>query len=244
MCQDKRVKNKILILAALVVLMGACPVRALAAAHFTLNPASANETTGQNFVVTVGVDSDTSKVIGIDIQGTFDASKLEIESIDKANVPDDGYQFTYTSSQAIIHNDTGKFELTLPSANSSVYTGVVAKHDLLKITFKPKAAGVATLNYVCAAGSVADTNIIDQSGSDVVDCASNQSGSYTISDGSSGSSPTATPTSGSSSSSSSTATATPTTAASLPDTGTVANTVALLVLGISGMAAAWYLKSI
>lgn len=240
-----RVNNKLIILAAALFMGVALPVKAMAAPHFTLDPSSANETVGQNFVVTMGVDSNTSKVIGIDIQGTFDASKLEIESIDKATIPDDGYQFTYVSSQAIIHNDTGKFELTLPSANSSVYTGVVAKHDLLKITFKPKATGVATLNYVCAAGSVADTNIIDQSGSDVVDCASNQSGSYTIADsGSSSPSSTPTPTSSSSSSSSTGATATPTTAASLPDTGSVSNTVALLVFGISGMMAAWYLKSL
>lgn len=237
-----KMRNKLLMLSGLLVWGFLTPAKAMATPHFTLSPSSANETTGQNFVVTMGVDSDTEKVIGIDIQGTFDASKLEIESIDKADVPDSGYQFTYTSGQAIIHNDTGQFEVTLPSANSSVYTGVVAKHDLLKITFKPKTTGVATLSYVCAAGSVADTNIINQSGNDVVGCSANQSGSYTIA-GASGSSSTPTPT-GTSSSASSTSTPIPTTTASLPDTGSVANTVALLVLGISGMMAAWYLKSL
>jgi LPXTG-motif cell wall-anchored protein len=232
--------NKLLTVLGFLALGFLFPVRAMAAPHFTLSPASANETTGQNFTVTMGVDSGTEMVIGIDIQGTFDASKLEMVSIDKGSVPDDGYQFTYTSGQAIIHNDTGQFEVTLPSANSSVYTGVVAKHELLKITFRPKAAGVATLNYVCAAGSIADTNIINQAGNDVVDCGSNQSGSYTIADaGGSSSAATPTPTS----TSSSAATAAPTTS-TLPQTGGVENTVALLILGISGMMAAWYLKSI
>jgi LPXTG-motif cell wall-anchored protein len=242
-----RVKNKLLTAVLVLALMIVCPARAMATPHFTLNPSSASETTGSNFTVTMGVDSNTSKVIGIDIQGTFDASKLQIVSIDKAaNIPDSGYQFTYTSGQAIINNTAGTFEVTLPSANSSVYTGVVAVQDLLTITFKPTASGTATLDYVCTAGSVADSNIIDQSGNDVVDCTANQSGSYTISGTNSSSSVTNTPTPTSTSSSSSTAaTATPTKGASLPDTGSVANTVALLVLGISLMALpAWYLKSI
>lgn len=217
------------------------PVRAAATPHFTLNPSSASETTNQNFTVTIGVDSNTDPVIGIDIQGTFDASKLQIQSIDKVS-SDSGYQFTYVSSQAIIHNDTGKFELTLPSADSSVYTGVIAKQDLLTITFKPIASGTGTLNFVCAAGSVADTNIINQAGNDVVDCSANQSGSYTITDGSNGNSPTATPTQ---TSTSAAATAVPTTTSQLPQTGGVGDTIILLILGISLMALpAWYLRSL
>ena len=213
------------------------PVLAMATPHFILTPASENETLGQNFVVIMGVDSETEKVIGIDIQGTFDSAKLEIVSIEKASVPDDGYQFTFIPGQAIIHNDAGNFEATLPSVDSSVYTGAVAKHDLLKITFKPKATGVATLNYVCTAGSVADTNIINESGNDVVDCSANQSGSYTITDNGS---VDPTPTSGSSD-----PVATPTpTSSELPETGAVENTVALMVFGLSGMMAAWYLKLI
>jgi len=173
-------KNNILMVMGFLVLGGLFPVAAMAAPHFTLSPAAANETVGQNFVVTLGVDSGTEKVIGIDIKGTFDASKLEIVSIDKGTIPDDGYLFTYTPGQAIIRNDTGQFEATLAKLDSNLYTGVVAKHELLKITFRPKAAGTATLNYVCAAGSISDVNIINQSANDVVDCASNQSGSYTI----------------------------------------------------------------
>jgi len=218
------------------------PVRAMAVPHFTLVPTSANETVGTNFVVTMGVDSDIEKVIGLDIQATFDAAKLEVVSIEKV-ASDTGYQFTYTAGQAIIHNDTGKFEVTLPSADSSVYTGVVAKQELLKITFRPKAAGVATLNYVCTAGSVADTNIINQSGNDVVDCASNQSGSYTIVAGD-GTTPTSTPMPTPTSGGSSAPTAVPTTTSQLPETGGLENTIALLVLGISGMMASWYLKSL
>lgn len=229
-------KNALLPIVGIVTLGMALPVKAMAAPHFTLTPSSANETVGQNFVVTMGIDSDTEKVIGVDIKATFDASKLEIVSIDKGTVPSDGYNFTYTASQPIIHNDTGAFEVTLPSADSSVYTGAVAKHELLKITFKPKTTGVATLNYVCSANSVTETNIIGQAGSDVVDCASNQSGSYTISAGVGGDTTTA-----------STVTATPTVAgssSSLPKTGVVENTILMVVVGLGSMIAAAFLKLI
>lgn len=208
-------------------LFASLPVKALGAPHFTLTPASGNQTVGQNFTVVMGVDSDTEKVVGIDIKASFDSSKLEVVSIEKGVVPDDGYLFSYTSGQAIIHNDTGMFEVTLTPLNQSVLVGPVAKHELLKITFKPKAVGTATLNYTCLAGSVVETNIISQTGSDVVDCSTNQSGSYTIVSGTGGTSDSTTSTAVA------TATSVPSSSsATLPQTGVIENTVILLGLGI------------
>ena len=215
----------------LVTLMA--PVAVLATPHFTLNPASANETVNQNFSVIMGVDSDTQKVIGIDIKATFDSSRLEVVSIEKGNVPDTGYQFSYTAGQAIIHNDTGMFEVTLTPLNQSALTGPIAKQELLKVTFRPKASGVATFGYVCQANSVTETNIINDLGNDVVDCTANQSGSYTIADSSSSST---TPT---------TAVSTPTTGVksnSLPSTGGVGDTVAMILVGLSSVVVAMYFK--
>jgi hypothetical protein len=221
-----------------VVLAGlAVPVQALAAPRLTLSPTTQTVSNGSQFDVIIGVDSGTEKVIGIDIVSTFDASKLEIVSVSKGNVPDGGYSFTYTSSSPIIKNDTGRLEVTLPSANSSVYEGVVANHELLKVTFKAKAVGTAAVNYVCTAGSVTDSNIINQAGSDVVDCGSNSSGSYTITESSS-SSPTSTPTL---TPTPTTVGATPTT--TLPDAGIVETTVGLLVFGLSTVAMAlWFAR--
>jgi LPXTG-motif cell wall-anchored protein len=199
------------------------PVKAMAVPHFTLTPSSGNETMGQDFSVVMGVDSDTEKVVGIDIKASFDSSKLEVVSIEKGVVPDTGYQFSYTSGQAIIHNDTGIFEVTLTPLNQSVLVGPVAKHELLKITFRPKATGTATLNFTCLPGSVVETNIISQTGTDVVDCTANQSGSYVIGSGTGGSTDTTTV---------ATATPIPATTTSLPQTGMVENTVMLVVFGI------------
>ena len=226
-----KLKN-LLGLAMVVVGLMASPMGVFAAPHFTLTPATGSQTVGQNFVVTMGIDSDTEKVVGVDIKASFDSTKLEVVSIEKGVIPDDGYLFSYTPSQAIIHNDTGVFEVTLTPLNQSVLVGPIAKHELLKVTFKPKAVGTATFNYTCLAGSVVETNIISQAGVDVVNCASNQSGSYTIAAGTGGEvAPVATAT-----------VAPKATTTSLPQTGGVENTIILLVLGISSIGAAMYFK--
>lgn len=210
----------------------AMPVQAMAAPHLTLSPTTQTVANGSQFDVIMGIDSEAEKVIGVDIVSTFDASKLEIVSVVKGNVPDNGYNFAYTSASPIIKNDTGRLEITLPSSNSSTYEGVVAKHELLKVTFKAKATGTATVNYSCTAGSVTDSNIINQSGTDVIDCASNSSGSYTITDGGSTSS-TPTPTSKAA-----------TTTTTLPDTGATETTIGLLVFGLSTVAMAFWFARI
>ena len=227
----KKALNIALIVTAMTVVSR---VSAFAAPHFTLNPTSGNQTVGQNFTVVFGIDSDTDKVVGVDIEAKFDSSKLEVVSVEKGNVPSEetAYQFTYAPGQAIIHNDTGSFEVTLTPIGQSVLTGPVAKHELLKVTFKPKAVGNVTLNYACTAGSVVDTNIISPAGTDVVDCASNQSASYTIVAGTGGD-PTAPV---------STATPVPNVTTSLPQTGEVENTLILVCLGLSGIGAAMYFK--
>jgi len=223
--------KKIMGIAALAgAMVLAKPVAALAVPHFTLSPASESQTVGQNFSVVMGVDSDTEKVVGIDIKASFDSSKLEVVSIEKGVVPDDGYQFSYTSGQAIIHNDTGVFEVTLTPLNQSVLTGPIAKHELLKITFRPKASGTATLGYTCLPGSVVETNIISQTGTDVIDCNANQSGSYTIGSG----------TGGDSNPPAATATPVPSGSTSLPQTGAIENTLILIGLGLASVISAVY----
>ena len=252
-------KSKELFLGAVMIggLFLGAPARALAASYYTLSPTTGNHQVGDSFEVIMGINSGTEKVVGVDLVATFDATRLEIQSVRKGTVPDDGYQFYYTDTSPIIDNNSGRLEVTLPSSNPSVYTGVAANHELLKITFRAKAVGTATLNYVCQANSIVETNMINELGNDVVECASNQSGSYTIAAGAGGATstpiPTATPTtvagatatpiSGSSSSSTTTSTST-TTTTSLPETGGVAETIALMILGVSGMAVALYLKLI
>ncbi len=237
------VKNKMVLLSVLLIaVLLAKPVTAFAAPHFTLNPASDNETLNQNFDVIIGVDSGTEKVVGMDIVATFDASKLEIVDVQKGNIPaGEGYfQFDFNPALPKFDNTAGTFSINLSPISTSIYEGPVAKQELLKITFKPKATGVATLNYTCQAGSLLETNIIQASTvQDVVDCASNQGGSYTIATGTGGDNTTTTTTT------TTVTTVAPTSApATLPQTGGVMDTILLLVLGVSSMFGAVFLKRI
>ncbi len=209
-------------------------VRAVAAPRFTLSPTSGNYTVGNNFSVTLGVSSDSEKVVAMDVVAGFDASKLEVVSIDKASNP--AFQFAYDSNTAIIHNSSGKFEITLAPNSTSVYDGQVANGALLVVNFRAKAAGTASFTITCQSGSVTESNIINQASSDVVDCASNQSGSYTISASSSNttSDPSSTPTP--------TVRATSTSTSELPRTGGAGSTVLLMLVGMASIASALVFK--
>jgi LPXTG-motif cell wall-anchored protein len=204
---------------------------AFAAPHFTFTPTSGSYNNGSSFSVTLGIESETQQVGGVDLVGTFDASKLQITSIDKVSSP--AFSFEYNSSSTpIIHNDTGKFEITLNPTSSSVYDYKPASGPLLTINFSTKATGTANVGLTCQSGSVADTNIINQQAADVVDCASNQSGSYTINDGGNNpSSPTSTP-----------APSTSTTSTQLPKTGGTAQTIGLVIFGAVSVMGALFLR--
>jgi len=222
--------GKIIGLAVGLVCLLAGSVDALAAPHFTFNPATDTKSIGETFSVILGVDSESEKVVAMDVVGTFDASKLEIISIDKVSSP--AFNFAWDANTPIIHNDSGRFEITLSPLSSSVYDGEVAKGQLLSFNFRPKAAGVATLNLTCQTGQVVETNIINQSSADVVNCASNQSGSYTINSTGGGS---AEPTQAAE-------TSTPRPTSALPQTGGVGSTVGLAVFGVISILGALFLK--
>lgn len=203
-----------------------------AAPHFTFTPPTGTYNLGESFSVILGVASETEKVVAMDVVGSFDASKLEIVSIDKVGTP--AMNFAWDSNTPIIHNDTGKFEITLSPMSSSVYDGEVANGQLLSFNFRSKTVGVATLNLTCQAGQIVESNIINQSSSDVVNCPSNQSGSYTIQavGGETGITPTVAP--------GTTVTAAPTT--SLPQTGSFDSTLGLMVFGIASILGALFLR--
>lgn len=217
----------------------ASKVQASAAPHFTLSPTVGTYSVGTTFAVTLGVDTDTEKVVAMDVVGTFDMDKLELVSIDKVTTPDPAFQFSYDANTALIHNDTGKFEVTLSPLGSSVFDGIVTKQSLLTLYFRPKLSGQAALNLTCVQGAVNDSNILNPSSVDVVSCPANQSGLYTIQPGVGGDTlitPTVT---------SAAATTTPvqtTGSTELPKTGAVGTTVGLVVFGAVCVLSALFLR--
>ncbi len=207
---------------------------ASAAPHFTLTPATYSSSVGSTFVVDLGADSETQSIIAMDVVATFDPAKLEVVSVEKNNTTD--FSFIFDSTTPIIQNTNGRFEVTLSPTSSSVYDGQIVKGSLLRIKLKAKSAGVASLNLSCQAGSVTDTNMFNQNSEDVVSCAANQSGSYTLTAVGGDSTDTNTTTT------TTDTTTTSTTSSELPQTGGIASTLGLLVFGTISVLGALLLR--
>lgn len=186
-----------------------------------LTPSSGSHENGSTFDVVIGVDSGTVKSMAVDAFMTFDSAKLEVVSIEPVANP----AFANTMGKNIFNTD-GKFDMSFnPSGDSTLSDSVVLKGDLATVKFKAKATGTAVVSFTCAAGSTIDTNIFDTTGNDVIDCASNVNGSYTITAGSGGSTdPTATPVVRN-------VTAAP---GELPKTGGFGTTLGLMIFGLVG----------
>ena len=223
-----KVMNKIRPIIFAVLLLLATSARAAEAGPMLkLSPASGSFETGSTFKVTVAVDSGTAKSMAVDTFLTFDAAKLEVVSIDAAATP------AFVNSMGKnIYNAEGKFDMSFnPSGDAALADSTVIKGDLAVVTFKAKSAGTALVNFTCTAGSTIDTNIFDTTGNDVVDCASNVNGSYTLT-GSTVSGPTSTPVVNN-------VTAAP---GELPKTGGFETTLGLMIFGIIGTLAGVALK--
>lgn len=221
----------------IVFLFAVSSVKAYAAPRFTITPTSGTYSVGTSFSVIVGVNSDTEKVVAMDVVGVFDKSKLQLISVEKITTPDPAFQFSFDSNTALIHNDTGKFEATLSPLGTSVFDGVVTAQNLLTLYFMPIASGTANVSFSCTQGAVNDSNILNPSSVDVTTCTANDSGSYTIQaavGGSTTTTSTPTPTT--------TVTTTTSTTAELPKTGGLTTTMGLIVFGAISMASALFLK--
>ena len=153
---------------------------AQAGPHLTLTPSTDSKSVGDTFEVIIGVNSESETSAAVDVFGTFDATKMEVVSMEK--VPDAQAAFPFVT-ETHYSNSTGKFDFACSPSNLNNFEDTAINGSLVKVVFRAKAAGVASVNFTCTAGSEADTNIFKTSGADVVDCASNQSGSYTINPG-------------------------------------------------------------
>ena len=230
--------KKILFILILVLCMGATATSAaVAGPMLKLSPSSGSFSNGSTFKVTVGVDSGTAKSMAVDAFLTFDAGKLGVVSVEDPSSP----AFTFSMGKNIYNSD-GKLDMSFnPSGDSVLGESVAIVGDLAVVTFRAKGAGTAAVNFTCQAGSTIDTNIFDNQGSDVIDCASNQNGSYTITD--SGPQPTSPP-GATSTPVPPQATVTPNSGSGteLPQTGSVGTTIGLLIFGIVGLIAGTILK--
>lgn len=220
-------------LGMMVFWWGAAVVGAVAAPRMTLTPATGTYNNGDSFAVTIGVNSESEMVTGMDVLGTFDAARLEIVSIEKPAAA--VFNFFYDSATTpIINNTAGTFAITLVPQSASVHEAIALNGALLTVNFRAKSVGTATVRFTCRSGANDETNIINKSVVDVVDCSANQSGTYTIQGVGGDPSPTPTTVAG--------ATATTRPTGSLPQTGGVGPTVGLVLFGITSAMAALFLR--
>ena len=228
--------KKILILLLAFFLGGMSSRQAMAGAHYTLTEKTGSHTIDSSFSVIIGIDSGIDKIIAGDLVMTFDSQKLQITSVEKVASP--AMDFFFDSSTPKINNTEGKFEMTIAPNTTTINDSKVAIGDLLRVNFKANALGEASLNFTCQAQVYTDTNIVDGSSVDIVDCVANDSGVYSIT-AADGSIPTSTPTpisdpenpeptlvvlvnSG----------GTPT---QLPQTGMIDSTIGLVIFGLVGI---------
>lgn len=226
----------------------------LAAPRLTLTPVSGSYTNGSTFTVSIGVNSDGEKSSAVDVWASFDKAKLEVVSIVKSSNPPFAFDMTPR-----IDNTAGTFEFSCASTNMSAFEDAVINGELAVVTFRAKAIGTAALNFTCTPGSTIDSNIFNSDINDVISCSANSVGSYTITAGTSGTTPTptstttltptptttigSTPTPTTSTTTATTVTPTITSSTTtLPQTGSVGSTIGLIVFGAISLASALFLK--
>lgn len=193
---------------------------ARAAPRLYFSPATGDQTTGETFQVVVKVDTGEEEVAAADAIISFDSTKLKVNQVSKG---DFFPEFSYD-----LENSEGK--LSIWGMVETTLELVSGEGDLATITFDAESSGEAAVSFLCEEGNDTDSAIWDSSGNDLIDCASNGSGSYTIGETGTTSSPTSTPTltPTSTSTASAEATATP---SELPETGIE---TPLIIMGLGG----------
>lgn len=191
-----------------------------------LTPPTGTYNNRETFKVTIGVDSNGLKSQAVDVWMSFDNTRLELLTVEKAANP----VFKYDLGDINIDNAGGKFRTTFMQTDTNTFEIKPLNGDLAVMTFKAKALGTAKADFICTAGSTTDSNINDETFNDVINCAQNINGVYTITAGD-GPVPTAEPTSVTPPAQTTTAP----TATELPKTGAVENTIVLMVIGAIGV---------
>lgn len=229
----KKTVINILFFAFLFFTFRAMPVIAVAAPRLTLTPINGSYTNGSEFKVSIGVNSDGEKSSAVDVWSTFDNSKLEIVSIVKSANPPFAFEMS-----PVFDNNAGNFKFSCVSTNPSGLDDVAINGELAVVTFRAKETGTAFLKFTCSNGSTTDSNIFNSDVNDVISCASNSVGSYTITAGSSSTTtnPTSTPTP------TPTVVTTVAKTTTLPQTGAVGSTIGLIIFGVISLASAVFLK--
>lgn len=175
--------------------------------HLELLPSSGSiSTAGTNIEVKIDTGGQAAKSAKAVIK--FDATKLEVSSITAGSFFDEVSHNIYNSTGQVVINANLSLGNSLETKTG---TGVLATMNV-----KAKlSTGSANMTFDCTTGSSTDSGINNAVPTDIIVCASNVNGSYTLGAGASlspGTSPVPTP-------------------SALPVAGSVGPTLSLLLLG-------------
>lgn len=143
--------------------------------HLEFSPASGVITTdGTSIVVKIDTGGQAAKSAKAVI--TFDASKLEVSSIQAGDFFDD--------VSHNIYNSTGQVVINANLSLGSMLESKTGTGNIATMTVKAKlTSGSAAMNFDCTEGSSTDSNINDPTPTDIIVCTSNINGSYTLGEG-------------------------------------------------------------
>ena len=183
------------------------------AANLKFDKTTVSVANGATFQIAVTVDPAPDSVISTDVYISYDSTALKVNSVSAGTLFPTVTNDTSTSGKVYIAG------LVNDAANSITTAGTLAT-----ITFQALKEASVTLSFDCSTSAVIKNDI---NATNVLNCSQNGTSAVTIgAGGSSGSSPTATPTPGGSSSGE---TETP---AQLPQSGIMDNLVKFAIAGM------------
>lgn len=151
------------------------PVSALAAT-LSLNPQTSAVSLNVPFDVTIDIDTKGENTTATDVVLTFDPSFLEISNLTFSDPS------LYPTNTKILDNTNGKIRMT--STQEDPVNSYKGAGTLATLNIKPKALGNATLTFSCETGKTNESNIFKKGTStDIIECANLGNGVYTISQG-------------------------------------------------------------
>lgn len=153
------------------------------AASFSLEPQSHTGSVGESFDVQLKINTEGEQTTSADVILLYDENILETVTVTGGGFYPQNFK-NLTSGKIYVGGAVQN------ATESKAGEGLLST-----ITFKGKSAGTTAARFDCTPGKTSDSNISknDSEATDILDCTKLVSGSYTISGGSDGETPTATP---------------------------------------------------
>jgi hypothetical protein len=173
----KSIKKKIFALTLSLIMLGTIaivPTQAGANAELSLSPSSKTIGVGETFSIDVLVNTNSQNVVAVGAYLTYDATKLQVASIDTSK------SILTMEAEKVFDSNTGKIKISRTKPTPGINT---ANGNLATINFKALApVSLTKIDFIMdglgVSGTDSDILLDDGKGTDIL--ASVKNGSYTI----------------------------------------------------------------